>query len=385
MCPAAEGQGKCAPGIFPFPSGPSAVRLDGVMRFFETLFRHWRLAALPVVLGLVIAAGYTVSQPREFTSTASVWVDASVPGNGLNNNSNQYVDPSTVEQSEMQELLTTRSFAVAVGHSGPLAAYLAGHPGSTVTGLGAVPGLSAFFGGSKGSVDDQVAADLPNMVSLVATGPQVVNITVTAPAPQVAAGTAKALISEYTTQMVAAQAASDKVSVQYYGQQVSQAESALQKAQQTLSEYLAAHPGVPANGAGDATATLLYQAVTLNSTTYQNALSQYQDAELNLANVDNQVGFRVLDAPTANGSPVSIKKKLLGAGIAGLIIGIIISVLIISFLTAADKSARRAAEIKRALGVEVAASIDLLPGGTLPSGVHLSTGEPVAVATAARS
>ncbi|MGA8015986.1 MAG: hypothetical protein WCB85_08730 [Candidatus Dormiibacterota bacterium] len=343
------------------------------MRFLETLFRHRLLAIVPIVLGLVVAAGYELCQPREFTSTASVWVDASVPGNGLNNSSDQYVDPSTVEQSEMQQLLSSRSFSLAVGDSGPLAGYLASHPAAEVTGLGAIPGLGSMFSSSaRASVSDQIANDLESMIDVESTGPQVVTITVTAPDPAVAAGTAKAFLTEYTAQTVAAQKATDQTSLTYYGQQLSQAQVTLQQAQTALSSFQKANPTVPANGLGNATATELLQAVTLDTTTYQSVLNQYEQAQLNLVDVNAQTGFQVLDSPTANGSPVSISKKLLGAGIAGLVAGLLVSILLISALTAADRSARRSEDVQR-LGLQVAASVQDLPRGTLPSAPLVET------------
>jgi uncharacterized protein involved in exopolysaccharide biosynthesis len=337
------------------------------MRFLETLFRHKLVAILPVVVGLLVAVGYQASQPKSYTSTGSLYVDASVPGNSPLNSESPYVDPSTLQQSAIQELLTTRSFAVAVGERGPLAAYLASHPHAESTGLAAVPLLSDLFGGSKGSVDDQVADELPTMVTIATGGPQVVNITVTAPSPSVAAGTAQALIDEYGSQTTAAQTSTDQVAVQYYDQQLGQAEATLQMAQQQLSAYLAAHPTVPATGVGNATATELAQAVTLDTTSYQSVLSEYQSAELSLANVGSQTGFQVLDAPSASSAPVSSSKKLLETGLAGFVVGLLVSVLLITALTAIDRTSRRAEDIRRALGLEVAATIARYPPSTAGS------------------
>jgi capsular polysaccharide biosynthesis protein len=75
------------------------------------------------------------------------------------------------------------------------------------------------------------------------------------------------------------------------------------------------------------------------------------------------VGFRVIDSPQA-GIAISTSKKVLGAGLAGLLVGIVVSLLIMSALTAADRTAHRAEDIKRALGLEVAASIGRVAGGT---------------------
>jgi len=329
------------------------------MRFLETFYRHRLLAILPIVIGVLVAAGYQMAQPNSYASTPSLWVDASVPGQ--NSAATAGIDPSTLEEYSIQELLTTRSFAVAVGTHGPLGAYLASHPNAGSTGLAAIPGLSALFGSAKGTLDDQISTDLPNMVGFVDTGPQVLNITITAPDPVVAAGTAKALIVQYTSQVVAANTASDQTSVNYYGEQVAEAQATLEQAQQALTTYVLSHPTSSTSGLTDATATELNQAVSLDTTTYQNLLGQYQQAQLALANVGSQTGFQVLDAPTATGTSVNGKKKALEVGAAGLVIGLVVSLLLLTALTAMDRTARRPADIKRALGLDVAASVGRIP------------------------
>jgi capsular polysaccharide biosynthesis protein len=64
---------------------------------------------------------------------------------------------------------------------------------------------------------------------------------------------------------------------------------------------------------------------------------------------------------------VSITKKLVEAGAAGLLIGLLVSALIVTGLTWADRTARDAADVRRVLGLEVAASIEQIPGGTVTS------------------
>jgi uncharacterized protein involved in exopolysaccharide biosynthesis len=205
------------------------------MRFLETFYRHRLLAIVPIIIGVLVAAGYQMAQPGSYTSTSSLWVDASVPGQSTNATAG--VDPSTLEEYAIQELLTTRSFAIAVGTSGPLGPYLSSHPYAESTGLAAIPGLRSLFGTAKGSLDDQIATYLPNMIGFVDAGPQVLNIIVTAPDPTVASGTAKALIAGYSAQVTAAQTATDQTAITYYGEQVAQAQASLQQAQQALSTY----------------------------------------------------------------------------------------------------------------------------------------------------
>ena len=331
------------------------------MRFLETVFRHRLLAILPVVLGLVVAAGYEMAQPRAFTTSADLWIDTSVPGQSTT--IGQYTDPATRQQLAIEELLKSRAFDIAVGQQAGLAAFLGAHPGAETTGLGAVPGLRSLLSTAPGSIDDQLATLVPLEVTIAPTGPQVESITAEGPTPAIAAGIAGAVIQQYGDEVVQAQTASDQLAVTYYSQQLSQELSAERTAEQALEAYLAAHPKVPTNGTGDFTATQLYQVASDARGSYQSLLQQYNSAKLTLESAASNVGFRPLDQPQ-NGDPVSIKKKLLGAGIAGLLVGLIISLLVMSGLTAADRTAHRAEDVKRVTGLQVAASIDRVAGGT---------------------
>ncbi|HXZ98794.1 MAG TPA: hypothetical protein VEK76_00440 [Candidatus Binatia bacterium] len=332
------------------------------MRFLETLFRHRIIAILPIVIGLVVAAGYELVQPRTFTSTADLWVDASTPGQS-GTTSNQYVDPSTTQESVIQELVDTRSFDIAVGQVGGLSAFLAAHPGAEVTGIAAVPGLGELFKSAPGSVDDQVATMIPAELTITATGPQVITISATGPTPAVTEGIINAVVSQYELNVVQAATTTDQTAVSYYTQQLAQAQTTLNQAESAYTDYVQANPTVIKNGGTSAQLIELQQSVANAQSNYQSVNNQLQQAQLNLANVGNQTGVRVLDAPQA-GTSVSIKKKLLTTGIAGLVVGLIISLLLITVLTATDRTARRAEDVKRALGVDVVGSIDRVAGGT---------------------
>src|SRR5487761_615339 len=263
------------------------------MRFLETVFRHRLLAILPVVLGLVVAAGYEMSQPRAFTSTADLWVDASIPGQSAST-ATQYTDPSTQQQLALEELLQSRAFDIAVGQQAGLAAFLGAHPGAEATGIGAVPGLRSLFSSAPGSIDDQLATLVPLEVTVAPTGPQADAITAQGPTPAVAAGIAAAVIQQYGDEVVQAQTASDQLAVTYYSQQLSQELSAERTAEQALEAYLAAHPKVPTNGTGDFTATQLYQVASDARGSYQSLLQQSNSTKLTLESAASNVGFRPL-------------------------------------------------------------------------------------------
>jgi uncharacterized protein involved in exopolysaccharide biosynthesis len=330
------------------------------MRFLDTLFRHRIIAAVPLVLGLVVAIGFVEAQPRVYQSTASVWVSTTVGGTN-NNTGSQYVAASTQQKGVLTELLSTRAFTLAVAHRGSLYAYLTSHPNAGQTGLGAIPGIGKLFASSLGSIDDQIAASLPAAVTINVTGPNVLTLTIQGPDAAVTEATAKALLYEYPHEVLSAAAASDRQAVDYYSQQVAGSEATLQQANTALSTYLKTHPKVPGNGAGDATGTRLNQVVVLAQSSYATLLGQYEQAQLNLSNVPGTNGISVIDAPLTPTGPVSVSKKVLAAGVVGGLLGLLVSVIVISLLASADHAARREDDIKRQLGLDVAATIDRFP------------------------
>lgn len=326
------------------------------MRFFESLFRHKWLALIPIILGVVLASGYELVQPRAFQTSASLWINTNTPGANVNaGTSNQYVDPSTSQENVLRELLTTRSFALAVGHNGPLGDYLAKHPDADVKGLAAVPGIGALFSSSSKSLDDRITSDLPSDVTLSTPGPQVVTITAKGPSAAVAVGTINTVISEYTKQVVSAQKATDTNAVSYYAQQVSLAQSQQQTAQQNLAAYQRAHPTAPIT---DSNLSLLQQSADLEQHNYETQLQHYQQAQLDLANASNYSGFQVIDKAISPSGPVSRLKNVVVAGVGGLVIGLIVTLLVVSALAALDGTVRRPSDIKRSLGVDPVAGIN---------------------------
>ena len=295
-----------------------------------------------------------------YQSTASLWVNTTVGGTTLNSGS-QYVAPSTYQKGVLTELLSTREFTLAVAHRGSLYSYLASHPNAGQSGLGAIPGIGKLFSGGLGSINDQVAAGLPADVTINLTGPNVLTLTIQGPDAAVTTATANALLYEYPLEVLGTVAASDRQQVDYYGQQLADAKSTLQDANAALTSYLASHPHVPGNGAGDATATDLNRALTVAQSTYDTLLGQYQGAQLNLADVAATNGISVIDQPTIPAGPVSISKKLLAAGVVGGLLGLLVAAIVISLLASADHTARRADDIKRQLGLDVAGTIDRFP------------------------
>jgi uncharacterized protein involved in exopolysaccharide biosynthesis len=304
-----------------------------MLRYLETFYRHRILLLAPVVLALAASLGYTMTQPRLYQASAKVWVDsaASVAGDL---NSSAYASPADSQASVLREWLQTRWFTDRVGYRGPLATYLTQRPNAYSGPFSNLGG--SLFGSSGGESDaqhmDNLLADTVNKRALVLPlGPQILSVTFDAPNPSVAAGTAQALVDEFLGQIRSTRQAQAQAVVDFYKQQV----AALPKPSPSDEIARARVAGL------------------------EDKLDQ---AKLQLAalTVPGAGGFRVIDAPLIPEQAKSIRKVLLLAGVAGLVIGLAVSLFVLMLLTWSDRTLRFPEEAETMLGRRVAGAIPLV-------------------------
>ena len=159
--------------------------------YVQTFNRHRLLFSLPVVILAVLALWFVAGTPKQYRAGASLFIDNPVPGeSSLDNPTPGETPPAQQAQQFLTELLATKKFRLDVGRKGPLSKYLATHPSE---GWGPT-GLMKKLRGS-GSVPDRTAAALDaNHVLTTLSGGEVLGIEVHGPTPEVAVGTANALV-----------------------------------------------------------------------------------------------------------------------------------------------------------------------------------------------
>jgi hypothetical protein len=208
-------------------------------RYIQTFSRHRVLLCTPIAVAVLISAWFVLGAPKSYQSTASLWLDNPPPSQTSVANTNPAIlPPANQEQSVLTELLATRQFRLAVGHAGPLAAYLA-HHGTAGWGPSAL--LAQLRG--TGSLDDRVDSALGHGVSSTVAGPQVLQISVQGPTPAVAAGTLSALLNEFNQDRSDTRRTRAAATLAYYNGQLQAAQKAFDGAVQALTSYRAAHPG----------------------------------------------------------------------------------------------------------------------------------------------
>ena len=325
-----------------------------MLRFLDRFYRDRMLLLAIAALTVAVSLGVVLAQARLYESTARVWVDATVEGD----HPNPYVSPSDVGTQVLGELLKTRSFAVRVGER------------SRLSGDVSVP-----RGGGQDR-GDVVLQTLTRGVVVTAAGPNVIGVAVRYRDPALAAATAQAIVDLFREQVLGGQVQRATATVTFYERQVRSAQADLAAADARITDYLATSPLPEAAPAATVVAPTDSSAppagapvdVTLMALQRQDdAVRKRSDdlsAKLDQARLDLTVlqqsspsGFRLVDRPTPPSRPVSRLKPLLVAGGGGLAAGLLLSLLALTALTAADSSLRFAAEVEPALGLRLAGTV----------------------------
>lgn len=339
------------------PDGPV------VKRHVETFFRHKVLLSAPLILAAFVSVWYVAAQPKKYQSYTTAWFDTAVPaastvdtGTGFN------ATPAGLGQSILQELAGTRDFLVKVGHDGPLAAYLAAHP-TTKHGpsalLSKLTSLVKSPGGTA-AVDDRIVSTLGGAISSQVVGPQILRVTLRGPDPTVTAGTLRVLMNDFQAELTNDRQARDQASVQYYQVRLDAAAKTLADAKAAQVAYEEAHPGVLNNPAADPQFSQLLSSVSNAQTQYAGLQTSFNDASLALTTVGGGTTYHVIDQPNG-ASVVSHRKKAIFAGVAGIFVGLAISILALTALTATDTAARNREDLEDTENVEVVATIQEMP------------------------
>jgi uncharacterized protein involved in exopolysaccharide biosynthesis len=313
-------------------------------RYVEMFFRHKIALILPIILSLGAAGGYAVKAPRSYQSAATMWADASLPNASTLQAQTPagQSTPSQIEAAVLEEFLHTLEFDMDVAKRTSLAHYVETQPAPEA---------------------DEAAYQLAGTISITSPGPQIMSIGATEKSATLAGAAANAVVDEFLDHVTFALQSRDQSLVAYYKGQVATSTAALNAAEAQLGAYLLTHP-VSATQT-DSQANQLSGQISYLQQQQANYQANYDQAELDLAHAGDPNALHVIDAPQTPVRPLGRKKTLLLAGVAGLVIGLIVSLVILIFMVVQDRVVRDAADLDP-LQLAVVGTIGNLPKGTLP-------------------
>jgi hypothetical protein len=290
--------------------------------------RHWLVFLLPIPLALAITVWVVATKPASYQSQAALWVDnpPSQPSS-VGAVDATVAPPAAQQQTLLNELLTTNSFRVAVADHSPLARYLATHS-SAGTGPS---GLIAMLKGTP-PLDERIRVALQGGLLTTVQGPQILAISLLAPTATVAQQTLQALITEFDAERNTVLATRNHATISGLEAALNAANRQATQTHQAVTAYQAQNP--TANATSDPTLQALTQAervVANQVVTATNTLNQVLVA--NASPASDQSTFRILDAPSTPIGPTSGRLTSLITIFAGLVAGILTSILGVITLT----------------------------------------------------
>jgi uncharacterized protein involved in exopolysaccharide biosynthesis len=296
--------------------------------YLKTFKRHRILLLLPIALTCILAVWTVAGSPKSYEATSSLWVDTPPPeASSLIDVDPAVAPPADQHQLFLIELLKTRAFRLAVADKSPLRRHF---ETSTAQGWGPTDLLARIR--SKAPLDARLAAALnEKRVFSTVAGPQVLQIGLRGPTPEVAAGTLRALIAEFEAQRVRLSRQRNITLLGHYRSQSQAAAKGLVAARQGVAEYRRAHPEAAAS---DPQLKALRRAEKSATSELTSATANVRQASTALERSGvSQSGTIVLDEPRLPTGPVHGLKTLVLAIFGGFLTGALISVLGLIALT----------------------------------------------------
>ncbi len=297
-----------------------------IRKILEAMFRHKLLILLPALIIPAIVTPIAIRlTPPVYETGVSVWIDRPAYLN-VKDTSTPWISPVETQASRLNDLLHTRAFLNDVAQRtslAPLTQTAAGEQALTdLVTRGVTIGSGAVTPG---------AAPTPANAS-----EHLLVVRVQAPSAQVSYELAKAIVDAYQEKTAADQADQASIGVDFYQQQVQDAQQQLNKANQDLRRYVVAQ-----QDAGDSTQTdpnqqnlsavmldpklgtlqANVQAAQLAANNAQAALNQAQQ-DATAAAQGQQYGFQILDPAEMPTAPTVQTKKIIIYPIAAVVIGL---------------------------------------------------------------
>jgi len=314
-----------------------------VTRYIETFFRHKVLLITPLVLTLLLSVWYVSKQPTTYSPSTAVWFDNQLPNPGyLDPMGSNGPAPSTTALTLLSQLLSTQDFLDKTAQRPELADYIRTQPNPTLA-------------------QEEMAASIGSSVAGAAVGPQILRIFNSGRDPGLATKQLEAVVGQYFDTAKTLRGAREQALVDYYKPRLDDATSRLQDAQSQQLAYLQTHPASATPGSADPVYSALTAAVQTAQNQYNDVQKNYTAADQGLTTEQAQVASHVIDPPSA---PVagSKKKSAIFAGGAALFFGLLVGLLGLIALTAADTAARRREDVETTTGdLQVVATIAEFP------------------------
>lgn len=190
-------------------------------------------------------------------------------------------------------------------------------------------------------------------VTLSTPGPQVLGISVKGASPVIAQGILQAVIAEFTAELTTTLQQRAQSLATLDQTQVTASAVTLANAQAALATYLRTHPA--AGTLTDPEANLLESEVNAALQQHNSAEGTFTQNQQEAVGATDPNAFHVIDAPSMPVLPEPRVKRLIEAGVGGLLAGGLITVAALVLLVVMDTTIRTAEDVTTAFGLPTVA------------------------------
>jgi uncharacterized protein involved in exopolysaccharide biosynthesis len=304
-----------------------------ITKFLEAFFRHKLLVLLPPVLIPLIVGPYAlVTAPVYYETYAGVWVDRPTYLT-YNDNFSIYSSPSSQQATKISEVLKTRSFLMDVAKR---------------------TSLAPLVGNARG--EDRITQIFGNGFNMFANGDHLLVLHFRADTAKLAYESLNAIMDAFKENAATDRVNQASLAISFYQSRLQAAQDDLKKTSTSVRQYVAANPNLTSLNPDQAAAgsVVLPQSVTDPQLAEMMATLQTQQKQVEAlrANLDSaqfdasaglqgqELGFQVIDPPIMPTAPVRSLRKQLIYPIAGLVVGLALSLVLLVLLVAADRTVR---------------------------------------------
>jgi hypothetical protein len=278
----------------------------------ETFRKHRILFWIPPVLATLALAFLAFTTPKKYQAQASLWIDNG-PLAGTSLSTTSATQPSSSEQTILNELVATKSFAVDVANRSLLGNYIRAQ------------------GGTKQEISGNLAAAVMSGVSVSTPGPQILLVTFIGPSPAIAHSALQSLIAHLQSSMAYYGQTFGQSAQAYYEAQVKTATQALTRATGATNAYRQSHPGVTATN--DQNYAALVAAQQSDAGQLATATGELNQAVGQATGGGTSTLVRLVDPPSFPTTATSGKTKMVEEVAAGFFGGWLLSAIVIVAMT----------------------------------------------------
>ncbi len=319
-----------------------------ITKFLEAFFRHKLLVLLPpLIIPLIVGPYALVTAPVYYESFAGVWVDRPTYLS-YNDSFSIYSSPSSQQANKLTEIMRTRSFILDVAKR---------------------TAMAPLVGNARG--EERIAQVIGNGFTMIPNGDHLLVLHFKADSPRLAFDSLNAVMDAFKENAANDRVNQASLAISFYQGRLQTQQDELRKTTTSVRQYIASNPNLGAlnldrtgtvsptdkNIPGpdfvlpptvadpqlaDMMGRLQIQQKQVEGT--RAALEQAQfDASASLEG--QEVGFQIIDPPQIASAPTRALRKQLIFPIAGMVVGMGLSLVLLVLLVAADRSVRSESDL----------------------------------------